>query len=82
LDTKAEAVTPAAPSVEARKNPREEQLTHILESTLSDDPESNEVLRIFIFECLNTYMFILTTIPNSIAIMFARIKPTTASSGR
>jgi hypothetical protein len=54
LDTKAEAVTPAAPSVEARKNPREEQLTHILESTLSDDPESSEGLRIFIFECLNT----------------------------
>ena len=54
----------------------------MLESTLSDDPESNEVLRIFIFECLNTYMFILTTIPNSIPIMFARIKPSTASSGR
>jgi hypothetical protein len=54
LDTKAEAVTPTIPSVEIRKNPSGEQLTHILESTLSEDPESNEALRIFIIECLNT----------------------------
>lgn len=54
METKADAVTPTAPRVETRKNPREEQLTHKLESMLIDDPESNEVLRIFIFECLNT----------------------------
>ena len=51
---KAETVTPSISITEIRKNPREEQLTHILESTLSDDAESNGVALIFIFECLNT----------------------------
>lgn len=51
---KAETVTPTVPITEIRKNPREEQLTHILESTLSDEAESNEMLLIFISECLTT----------------------------
>jgi len=51
---KAETATPTVPITEIRKNPREEQLTHKLESTLSDEAESNEVPLIFIFECLNT----------------------------
>jgi len=54
LDTKEEAVTPAAPSVEIRKNPREEQLAHVLEITLSEDPEKNEAMFILVFVCLNT----------------------------
>ena len=75
-------MTPAAPNVDTSKNPSEEQLAHVLESMPSEDPEKNEVAFIFIFEFLNMYMFIPTTIPNNMEVMVARINPTTASSGR
>ena len=54
METKVEIVIPAAPSVEIRRNPREEQLAHVLEITLRDEPEKNEAVFIFLFECLNT----------------------------
>jgi len=73
---------PAPPNVETRRNPNEEQLAHVLESTLTVDPEKNDVKLIFNFECLKTYTFILTTIPRSIEVIFERINPTSASFGR
>ncbi|MEP6574875.1 MAG: hypothetical protein ABJB85_00370 [Nitrososphaerota archaeon] len=82
MDKKVDAAIPAPPNVETRTNPNEEQLAHVLESTLTVDPEKNDVILIFNLECLNTYTFMLTTIPKSIADRFERIKPTTASSGK
>ncbi len=73
---------PAPPNVETRRNPSEEQLAHVLESTPTVDPEKNDAKLIFTFECLNRYTFIPTTIPRSIEIIFERIDPTTASFGR
>jgi len=68
--------------VEARRKPNEEQLAHVLD-TLKVDPEKNEAAVIFKpFECLNTYTFMLTTTPIRTDVMFERINPVTASSGR
>ena len=70
------------PKIETRRNPNEEQLAHVLESTLTVEPEKKEASPIFNFECLNTYTFILTTIPKRIEVTVARMNPITASSGR
>jgi hypothetical protein len=69
--------------VETRRKPNEEQIAHVLDSTLKVDQEKNEAAVIFKpSEGLNTYTFMLTTIPISTAVMFERINPVTASSGR
>lgn len=68
--------------MDARKNPNEEQLAHVLESTPSEEPEKNEAVFIFNFACLKMYKFMLTTIPNKIVVIVARTNPTTASSGK
>ena len=60
----------------------DEQLAHVLESTLIVEPDRKEASPIFSFECLNTYTFMLTTIPKRIEVIVARMKPITASSGR
>jgi hypothetical protein len=39
-------MTPEAPKVEASIKPNEEQLTHALEITLSEEPESNDLLNL------------------------------------
>ena len=73
---------PAPPNVETSRNPSEEQLAHVLESTLKVDPDKNDLTLIFNFECLNTNMFMLTIIPRITEVIFVRIKPTTASGGK
>ena len=76
MDRKADAVTPIPPNVETRRKPNEEQLAHVLESTLNDDPEKNELIFTFKpFECLNTNTFIATTIPKRIAVIVEEDKP-------
>ncbi|MFZ0894602.1 MAG: hypothetical protein WAZ77_08885 [Candidatus Nitrosopolaris sp.] len=83
MERNVDAVTPTPPNVETRRKPNEEQLAHVLDSTLKVDPEKNEVAVIFKpFECLNTYTFMLTTTPIRTAVMVERINPVTASSGR
>jgi hypothetical protein len=83
LDRKADVVTPIPPNVETRRKPIEEQLAHVLESTLNVDPERNDLIFIFKpFERLSTYTFILTTTPKRIAVILDRIKPVTTSSGK
>ena len=79
---KVEAAIPAPPNVDTRRNPSEEQLAHVLESTLTVDPEKKDARFIFIFECFKTYRFMLTIIPNNIEVSVERIKPVTASAGR
>ena len=79
---KVEAAIPAPPNVDTMRNPSEEQLAHVLESTLTVDPEKKDAGFIFNFECFKTYMFMLTIIPNNIEVSVERIKPITASAGR
>jgi len=64
------------------RNPSEEQLAHVLESTLTVEPEKKEARFIFNFECFKTYRFMLTIIPKSIEVSVESIKPITASLGR
>jgi hypothetical protein len=55
LDKNVDAVTPTPPNVETRRKPSEEQLAHVLESTLIVEPEKNEVRLILdLSECLST----------------------------
>lgn len=74
---------PAPPNVDTRRKPSEEQLAQVLERTPMVEPEKKDVAFNFIpLECLSTKIFILTTIPNRIAVIFDKIKPVIASSGR
>ena len=82
MESNVDAATPSPPNVETRRKPNEEQLAHVLDSTLKVDPEKNEAVIFKPFKCLKTYTFMLTTTPISTAIMFERINPVTASSGR
>ena len=83
MDRIVDTVTPTPPNVETRRKPSEEQLAHVLESTLIVEPEKNEAKLVSdLCECLSTYMFMLTMMPRRIAVMFERTKPTNASSGR
>jgi hypothetical protein len=68
--------------VDARKKPNEEQLAHVLESTLTEEPEKNEAVFILSLVCLKIYTFMLTTIPNKFDVILARTNPTIASSGK
>ena len=83
MDRKVEAVIPAPPNVDSRINPSEEQLAHVLESTLRDEPENKDDILSFLFiECLSTYTFMLTTMPKRMDVIFERRKPATASLGK
>jgi len=73
---------PVVPNIDTRRNPREEQLAHVLESTLRAEPENKDVRLDLTTEFLNTYKFILTTIPKNIEVKVERIKPRIASSGK
>ena len=78
-----DAVMPTPPNVETRRKPSDEQLAHVLESTLIVEPEKNELRLILdLSKCLSTCTFMLTTIPKRIAVTFERIKPTCASCGK
>ncbi|MGA6991886.1 MAG: hypothetical protein WBX81_15830, partial [Nitrososphaeraceae archaeon] len=79
---KLEAMTPIVPNVDIRRKPIDEQLLHTPDMTPNADPENKDALLILILECLMTYTFILTSIPNRIETMVVRINPTIASSGR
>jgi hypothetical protein len=46
LERKLEKITPEAPKVEASKKPKEEQLTHALEITPIEEPESYDLLNL------------------------------------
>jgi len=83
LERNVDADTPIPPNVETRRKPTDEQLAQVLESILSVEPEKSEPIVTFKFpECFNTYTFILTTIPISIAVIVERINSINASSGR
>ncbi len=76
---KADTVTPAPPKADIRTKPSEEQLAHVLESTLRDEPENkDDTLTFSFFECLRSYTFMLTTMPIRIDVIFERTKLATA----
>jgi hypothetical protein len=76
-------VIPNPPKVDIRRNPSEEQHAQVLERTLIDEPENNDRIPPFNpFECLMAYRFMLITAPARTAVIFERINPSTASSGR
>jgi hypothetical protein len=70
------------PNVDIRRKPIDEQLLHATDMMPKADPEKKDALLILILECLMTYTFILTSIPNRIETIVVRINPTIASSGR
>jgi len=83
LVRKVDIVTPTPPKADIRTKPSEEKLAHVLESTLRDEPENKDDTLSFRFiECLNTYTFMLTTMPIRIDVIFERRKPATASLGK
>jgi hypothetical protein len=49
-----DANNPALPNVDTRKNPSEEQLAHVLEMTLIEEPEKRDARLILTLEFLNT----------------------------
>jgi hypothetical protein len=54
----------------------------VLESTLRVEPEKKDVRLNLTDKFLNTYRFILSTIPKSTEVKVERIKPRIASSGK
>jgi len=83
LVRRVDAVRPTPPKVDIRTKPSEEQLAHMLESTLRDDPENNDELLTFsLLECLSTYTFMPTTMLISIAVILETMKSTTPSLGK
>jgi hypothetical protein len=75
-------MTPIVPNVDVRRKPIDEQLLHTPDIMPKADPENKDTLLILILECLITYAFILTSIPNRIETIVARKNPRIASSGR
>lgn len=63
------------------RKPSEEQLAQALEAIPRIEPDNND-LSSFIFEFRITCTFIATSIPISIEVIFVRINPGIASSGR
>jgi hypothetical protein len=84
LERNIDVVSPIPPKVETRRKATDEQLTHTcFEIMLKVEPGISEPMVSFKFcEYFNTYTFILTTTPMSIADIVERINPITASSGR
>ncbi|MCI0557041.1 MAG: hypothetical protein MN733_00985 [Nitrososphaera sp.] len=54
MDIIVEASSPTLPNVDTRKNPKDEQLAHVLEMTLIDEPEKSDARLNFSLEFLNT----------------------------
>ncbi|MGH9978530.1 MAG: hypothetical protein ACRD8Z_22270 [Nitrososphaeraceae archaeon] len=75
-------IIPILPNVDIKRKLTDEQLLHTLDIIPSDDPENNDFLLIFSFECLIAYTFILTKMPIRIEIIVVKTKPTVASSGK
>jgi hypothetical protein len=75
-------MTPIEPNVDIKRKPIDEQLLQTPDMMPKVDPENKDALLILVLECLITYTFILTSVPNRIETMVVKINPTIASSGR
>jgi len=72
---------PKPPNVDITRKPSEEQLAQALVAIPRIEPENNDLSN-FSFELLITYTFMATNIPINTEVMFVRMNPATASSGR
>jgi len=82
MERKLDTTIPTPPKVDIRSNPMEEQLIHVLDNILKLVPENSDDLLICNLKCFIIYTFMLTKSPISTALMFVRIKPIVASSGK
>jgi hypothetical protein len=82
MERKLDTTIPNPPKVDIRRNPIEEQLTHVLDNMLKPIPENSDDLLICNLKCFIAYTFMLTKIPIRTALMFVRIKLVIASSGK
>ena len=78
---KSVASMPKPPNVDMTRKPIEEQLAQELEAIPRIEPENNDLSN-FSFELLITYTFMATNIPINTEVMFVRMNPAIASSGR
>ena len=63
------------------RKPIEEQVAQALDAIPKIEPDNND-LSSFIFEFRITYTFIATNIPINMEVIFVKMNPTIASSGR
>ena len=72
---------PKLPNVDMTRKPIEEQLAQVLEAIPRIEPENNDLSN-FNSEFLITYTFMATNTPINTEVMFVRMNPAIASSGR
>jgi hypothetical protein len=72
---------PKPPNVDMTRKPIEEQLAQVLEAIPRIEPENNDLSN-FNSEFLITYTFMATNTPINTEVMFVRMNPAIASSGR
>ena len=72
---------PKPPNADMTRKPIEEQLAQVLEAIPRIEPENNDLSN-FNSEFLITYTFMATNTPINTEVMFVRMNPAIASSGR
>ena len=72
---------PKPPNVDMTRKPIEEQLAQVVEAIPRIEPENNDLSN-FNSEFLITYTFMATNTPINTEVMFVRMNPAIASSGR
>ena len=72
---------PKPPNVDMTRKPIEEQLAQVLEAIPRIEPENNDLSN-FNSEFLITYTFMATNTPINTEVVFVRMNPAIASSGR
>jgi hypothetical protein len=72
---------PKPPNVDMTRKPIEEQLAQVLEAIPRIEPENNDLSNLN-SEFLITYTFMATNTPINTEVMFVRMNPAIASSGR
>ena len=72
---------PNPPNVVMTRKPIEEQLAQALDAIPRIEPENSDLSNLS-FEFLITYTFMATNMPINTDVMFVRMNPAVASSGR
>lgn len=72
---------PNPPNIDMTRKPIEEQLAQALEAIARIEPDTIDLSNLS-FEFLITYTSMATNIPISTEVIFVRMNPVTASSGR
>jgi hypothetical protein len=75
-------IIPNPPNIEMTRKPIEEQLAQALEAIASIEPANIDLSNFRFIEFLITYTSMAINIPISTEVMFVRMNPVNASSGR